>query len=62
MGYRTKDPVEMVPSMSMGKDVKDTKMLKGEASKDSLHGKNEVKEYKPGAKAPGTLGSGAKVY
>ena len=34
----------MVITTSSGKDVKDTKQISGEA-KDSLSGKNELKEY-----------------
>lgn len=42
---------DLVVTTSSGKDVRDTKMLSGEA-KDSLHGKNELKQHT-------TSGSGA---
>lgn len=35
----------MVVTMNSGKDVKDTKMLNGEATKDSLSGTNSMAEY-----------------
>lgn len=40
----------MVITTGSGKDVKDTKQLSGE-SKDSLSGKNEMKEYSTGGSA-----------
>jgi hypothetical protein len=45
----------MVVTTGSGVDVKDTNMLKGEAS-DSLSGTNETKQYTTGKTAMGTLG------
>ena len=36
----------MKPSMDMGTEALKSKAIKGEARKDSLTGKNEVKEYR----------------
>lgn len=46
----------MTPSMGMGKDVRNTKQIKGEASKDSLTGKNTVKEYRTSGPPKGHMG------
>tara|TARA_R110000868_G_scaffold81743_1_gene231168 strand:- start:25208 stop:25354 length:147 start_codon:yes stop_codon:yes gene_type:complete len=42
--------------MESGKDVKDTKMIKGEATKDSLTGKNVMKEFRTSAPPKGKMG------
>jgi hypothetical protein len=46
---------DMVVDTSHGKDVKDTDMLKGEAS-NSLSGTNETKQYTTGKTSMGKLG------
>lgn len=53
--HRTKNLRDMVITTGSGKDVTDTKMLSGEA-KDSLHGKNELKQYDTSGKVTGPFG------
>ncbi|MBX7157218.1 MAG: hypothetical protein K1X66_02360 [Verrucomicrobiae bacterium] len=55
--YYTDNLPDMAVTTKSGKDVKETMILTGEAS-DSLHGKNEVKEYKTKdcPKGPGKTG------
>lgn len=53
---RTQNLRNMTPSMESGKDVKDTKMIKGEATKDSLTGKNVMKEFRTSAPPKGKMG------
>lgn len=50
---KTFDPRTFVPSMSAGVDGRDNKLTSGEASKDSLSGKNTVTEYKTGKPSRG---------
>lgn len=45
MDMRGKNLRDMTPSQEGGRDVRDTKQLSGVA-KDSLHGKNELTQYK----------------
>lgn len=45
----------MVITTGSGKDVTDTKQLSGE-SKDSLHGKNELKQYETSGGPSGPFG------
>jgi hypothetical protein len=42
------NPRTFVPNQSTGVDGRDNKLTTGEASKDSLTGKNTVTEYKTG--------------
>ena len=51
----TEDPTKLNITTSSGKDVKNTNMLKGEAS-DSLSGKNALKTYETGGPEKGKLG------
>jgi hypothetical protein len=48
------NPRTFVPSQSTGVDGRDNKLTAGEASKDSLTGKNTVTEYKTGKPARGS--------
>lgn len=58
MEYRKKNLRNMVPSMNDGVDGRTSKAISGEASKDSLTGKNKVQEYRTGTKTgkSGALG------
>lgn len=47
--YRKQAVTKMVPKQGMGVDARAYRGTQGEASKDSLIGKNEVKEFRPGA-------------
>ncbi len=53
--HRTKNLRDMVITTGSGKDVTDTKQLSGE-SKDSLHGKNELKQYETSGGPSGPFG------
>lgn len=55
---RMKNLRDMVVTTSSGKDVRDTKMLSGEA-KDALHGKNELKQHTSSDKPSGPFGGKA---
>lgn len=58
--HYTKDLRTMTMSMGMGKNVKDTKQLSGEASKDSLHGgPNKTTEFRPKSGTKGPYGGEA---
>lgn len=43
--HRTQNLRNITPSQSMGQDGRDNSFTTGQASKDSLTGKNQVKEY-----------------
>lgn len=54
---RSTNIVDFTPSMSSGKDVRDTQQISGEAKKSSTwSAKNETKEYTTAAIKPGKLG------
>lgn len=54
---RQTNPVDIKPSMGAGKDVKDSKMISGEATKSSTwNAKNEQKEYTTASIKSGKLG------
>lgn len=51
------NPVDIRPSMSQGKDVKDTSQISGEAKKSTTwNAKNETKEYSTPGFSAGKLG------
>ena len=54
----TRDWRNFKPSQGMGQDVRKSTFTNGEASSDSLKGKNVVKEYTTGKPSRGKGGSG----